>query len=115
MMMLDMDTCNNITRLTLTDYRDYLQSELDQWHADPKDEDNPDGYWLHPEDVVGNMQRIRRLNKVLDDFGGDLYGQRKTGELDTCPTMVEALDDLQAYFLEVGKKSAKERHKGKTK
>jgi len=82
MITLDMDTCNNITRLTLTEYRDYLQSELDQWTANPKSDDNPDGYWLHPEDVAGNIVRVKRLNKVLEDFGGELYGERKTRESD---------------------------------
>lgn len=74
MVALDMETCNNITRLTLTEYRDYLQSELDQWNENPKDDDNPEGYWLHPEDVVGNMKRIKRINLILNDFGGELYG-----------------------------------------
>ena len=104
---LDIETANRITRLTLTDYRDYLQSELDQWKANPKDEDNPDGYWLHPEDVVGNMKRIRRINKVLEDFGGDLYGECKERESNQKSSMVEASQRLEAYFLEVGKKSAK--------
>ncbi len=104
---LDIETANRITRLTLTDYRDYLQSELDQWKANPKDEDNPDGYWLHPEDVVGNMKRIRRINKVLEDFGGDLYGECKERESNQESSMVEASQRLEAYFLEVGKKSAK--------
>ena len=80
MISLDVETCNNITRLTLTEYRDYLQSELDQWNANPKSEDNPAGYWLHPEDVVNNTVRIKRLNLVLDDFGGELYGECKTGK-----------------------------------
>lgn len=104
---LDIETANRITRLTLTDYRDYLQSELDQWKANPKDEDNPDGYWLHPEDVVGNMKRIRRINKVLEDFGGDLYGECEARESNQESSMVEASQRLEAYFLEVGKKSAK--------
>lgn len=104
---LDIETANRITRLTLTDYRDYLQSELDQWKANPKDEDNPDGYWLHPEDVVGNMKRIRRINKVLEDFGGDLYGECKERESNQESSMVEASQRLEAYFLEVGKKSTK--------
>jgi hypothetical protein len=106
---LDMETANNITRLTLTDYRDYLQSELDRWTANPKDEENPDGYWLHPEDVVRNMKTIKRIDLVLNDFGGELYGERQAGELKTSPTMVEASKGLEAYFLEVGKTSAKER------
>lgn len=108
MINLDMETCNNITRLTLTDYRDYLQSELDQWHANPKDDENPDGYWLHPDDVVGNMKRIRRINLILEDFGGELYGERKEGQLNTSPSMVEASKRLEAYFLEIGKKRAEE-------
>jgi hypothetical protein len=29
-LQLDMETANNITRLTLTDYRDYLKSENEQ-------------------------------------------------------------------------------------
>lgn len=105
-LQLDMETANNITRLTLTDWRDYLQSELDKWNANPKDEENPDGYWLHPEDVVSNMKRIKRLNLILEDFGGELYGEQETGELDTCTSMVEASERLEAYFLEIRKTSA---------
>jgi hypothetical protein len=80
MISLDIETCNNITRLTLTEYRDYLISELDQWNSNPKTEENPEGYWMHPEDVTGNMIRIKRLNLVLDDFGGELYGECEAGK-----------------------------------
>ena len=62
MISLDGETCNNITRLTLTEYRDYLQRELDQWNANPKSDDNPDGYWLHPEDVIHNIFLLRVTN-----------------------------------------------------
>jgi hypothetical protein len=79
MISLDIETCNNITRLTLTEYRDYLISELAQWNANPKTEDNPDGYWMHPSDVVHNTASIKRLNLVLHDFGGELYGECKKG------------------------------------
>jgi len=109
MISLDIETCNNITRLTLTEYRDYLQSELDQWNANPKDDDNPNGYWLHPEDVAGNIIRIKRLNNVLEDFGGELYGECETGKPYQESSMVEASQRLEAYFLEVGKKSANKR------
>lgn len=105
---IDMETANNITRLTLTDYRDYLQNEIDQWEANPKDDDNPNGYWLHPEDYARNFKTVKRINKVLDDFGGELYGERKAGELKTSPSMVEALKGLEAYFLEIRKSAAKE-------
>ena len=69
-LQLDMETANNITRLTLTDYRDYLQTEISQWEANPKDDDNPDGYWLHPEDVSGNEIMIHHLDAVIKYFGG---------------------------------------------
>jgi hypothetical protein len=67
-LQLDMETANNITRLTLTDYRDYLQSELDRWEANPKDDDNPDGYWLHPEDVANNTRLIEAMNTLIKWF-----------------------------------------------
>jgi hypothetical protein len=109
MLALDMETANNITRLTLTDYRDMLQDELDKWNADPHDdEENPDGYWMHPDDVVHAGKQIKRINKVLNDFGGELYGEREEREFSSSPAMVEASKRLEAYFLEVGKKSAKE-------
>jgi hypothetical protein len=104
---IDMETANNITRLTLTDYRDYLLSEISQWEANPKDDDNPDGYWLHPEDYARNFKTIKRIDKILEDFGGELYGECEEGESDQESSMVEASERLEAYFLEVGKKSAK--------
>jgi len=106
---LDMETANNITRLTLTDYRDYLQSENDRWEANPKDEDNPDGYWLHPEDYSRNFKTVRRINKLLEDFGGELYGQRQAREFSSPTSMVEASKGLEAYFLEIRKSKAKQK------
>jgi hypothetical protein len=106
---LDMETANNITRLTLTDYRDYLQSENDRWEANPKDEDNPDGYWLHPEDYYRNFKTVRRINKLLEDFGGELYGQRQAREFSSPTSMVEASKGLEAYFLEIRKSKTKQK------
>jgi len=107
-LQLDMETANNITRLTLTDYRDYLQSENDRWEANPKDDDNPNGYWLHPEDYARNFKTVKRINKVLEDFGGELYGQREEREYNPSPSMVEAFKGLEAYFLEIRKESAEQ-------
>lgn len=106
---LDMETANNITRLTLTDYRDYLQSENDRWEANPKDEDNPDGYWLHPQDYSRNFKTVRRINKLLEDFGGELYGQRQAREFSSPTSMVEASKGLEAYFLEIRKSKTKQK------
>jgi hypothetical protein len=107
-LQLDMETANNITRLTLTDYRDYLQSENDRWEANPKDDDNPNGYWLHPEDYARNFKTVKRIDKILNDFGGELYGERQTREFSSSPSMVEASKRLEAYFLEVGKSKTEE-------
>jgi hypothetical protein len=106
-LQLDMETANNITRLTLTDYRDYLKSENEQWEANPKDEDNPDGYWLHPEDYARNFKTVKRIDKILNDFGGELYGERQAREFSSSPSMVEASKGLEAYFLEIRKSAAK--------
>jgi len=104
---IDMETANNITRLTLTDYRDYCISENKQWEANPRDEDNPEGYWLHPEDYARNFKTVRRIDKLLNDFGGELYGECKAREFSSSPSMVEASKRLEAYFLEIRKSAAK--------
>jgi len=107
-LQIDFETANNITRLTLTDYRDTLQDELDKWNADPHDDDtNPNGHWMHPEDVTHATKQIKRINKVLNDFGGELYGERETGQLNTSPSMVEAFKGLETYFLESRKRAIK--------
>lgn len=65
---IDGETADRITSLTLKDYRDYLKKELKEWKKNPKTEDNPNGYWLHPEDVSGNIRRIEALNLIINDF-----------------------------------------------
>lgn len=65
---LDMETANRITLLTLKDYRKYLNSELKKWKKNPKSDVNPNGYWLHPEDVAGNIERIQHLDAIIKDF-----------------------------------------------
>jgi hypothetical protein len=65
---IDGETADRITSLNLKDYRAYLKKELAQWKKNPKTEDNPDGYWLHPEDVSGNIRRIEALNLIIKDF-----------------------------------------------
>jgi hypothetical protein len=102
---LDFETADRITRLTLTEQRDYLASELDKLYA-TMDSENP--YWMHPDDIDINHQMIKRINSILEYFGGELYGERKAGELKTSPSMVEALKGLEAYFLEIRKESAEQ-------
>lgn len=64
------EVADGITKATLKDWRDYLQSELDLWEANPRNEMNPDGVWMHPDDVVGNKKYIMACNLIIDAFGG---------------------------------------------
>ena len=66
---LDGDTADRITVLNLKEYRGYLKKELAEWKKNPKSDSNPDGYWLHPEDVSGNLRTIEALNLVIKYFG----------------------------------------------
>jgi hypothetical protein len=65
---IDGEAADRITSLNLKDYRSYLKKELAQWKKNPKTEDNPDGHWMHPEDVSGNILRIEALNLIIKDF-----------------------------------------------
>lgn len=67
---LDGDAADRITLLTLKEQRSYLKKELADWKKNPKTDDNPGGYWLHPEDVVLNTHLISALNLVIKQFGG---------------------------------------------
>jgi hypothetical protein len=103
---IDFETADMITRLNLTEHRDYLQSELGLLYSTM---DTDHAYWMHPEDVDKNHQMIRRINEILNYFGGELYGERKAGKFDKEPTMVAASQRLEAYFLEVRKKGAEQK------
>lgn len=59
---IDSETADRITVLNLKDYRSYLKKEL---------RDYKKGSWLHPEDVVINMQVIEALNVVIKQYGED--------------------------------------------
>ena len=65
---LDGEAANRITLLNLKEYRGYLKKELSDWKKNPRSEDNPTGYWLHPEDVVNNARVIEALNLVIKQY-----------------------------------------------
>lgn len=67
---LPVEAADAITAATLKDWHDYLVYELKQWENNPKTEENPDGYWLHPEDVVLNQRYITALKLIIPAFGG---------------------------------------------
>jgi len=65
---IDGETADRITSLNLKDYRAYLKKELKQWKKNPKTDTNPDGYWLHPEDVGLNIRTIEALDLIISHF-----------------------------------------------
>jgi len=65
---IDGETADRITSLNLKDYRAYLKKELKNWKKNPKTESNPNGYWLHPEDIVLNMRTIEALDLIISHF-----------------------------------------------
>jgi len=65
---IDGETADRITSLNLKEYRAYLKKELKQWKKNPKTDSNPDGYWLHPEDVAGNIRTIEALDLIISHF-----------------------------------------------
>ena len=67
---LDGETADRITLLNLKEYRSYLTKELTAWRKNPRTEDNPNGVWLHPEDVTGNTVAINALNLIIKHYGG---------------------------------------------
>ena len=66
---LDGEAADCITVLTLKEQRAYLKKELAEWKKNPRSDANPDGYWLHPEDVSKNEIMIHHLNAVIKYFG----------------------------------------------
>jgi len=67
---LDGDAADRITVLTLKEQRSYLKKELSEWKKNPRTEANPNGVWLHPEDVSGNEIMVHHLDAVIKYFGG---------------------------------------------
>lgn len=66
---LDGEIADSITVLNLINYRAYLKTELNLWKKNPRSDTNPDGYWLHPDDVAGNIKAIEALNLIIKHFG----------------------------------------------
>ncbi len=65
---LDGEAANRITVLNLKEYRGYLKKELSDWKKNPRTDENPNGYWLHPEDVSNNIRVIEALNLVIKQY-----------------------------------------------
>ena len=67
---LDGEAADRITVLNLKEQRAYLKKELSEWKKNPRTDTNPNGYWLHPDDVANNVRVIEALNTVIKQYGG---------------------------------------------
>lgn len=70
MIELNAEVADGITLCTLKEHREYLYDELQKWKDNPKTDSNPTGYWLHPDDVVGNTVIIKAFDTVISYYGG---------------------------------------------
>lgn len=66
---LDSEAADRITVLNLKEHRSYLKKELSEWKKNPRTDTNPNGYYLHPEDVGNNTRLVEAMNTVIKYFG----------------------------------------------
>jgi hypothetical protein len=62
---LPMETVDDITKANLIECKNSLKEDMEKW------EENPDAYYIHPDDVVMNSKIIRAMGVVIDYFGGE--------------------------------------------
>jgi hypothetical protein len=61
---LDFETADRIAVLVLKNYRNCLQTDLDNFK---------NGKYLHPEDVAENKKAVKALNLIIRHFDTDYY------------------------------------------
>jgi hypothetical protein len=67
---LSAEVADGITLCTLKEHREDLSDGLQKWKDNPKTDSNPNGYWMHPDDVVGDAVIIKALDTVISYYGG---------------------------------------------
>jgi len=67
---LSAEVADGITLCTLKEHREDLADGLQKWKDNPKTDSNPNGYWMHPEDVLGDAVIIKALDTVISYYGG---------------------------------------------
>ena len=65
---LDGDAADRITLLNLKEHRGYLKKELSEWKKNPRTETNPEGVWMHHEDVANNTRLVEAMNTLIKWF-----------------------------------------------
>jgi len=66
---LSAEVADGITLSNLKEHREYLANGLQKWKDNPKTDSNPNGYWMHPEDVLGDAVIIKALDTVISYYG----------------------------------------------
>jgi hypothetical protein len=67
---LSAEVADGITLSNLKEHRECLADGLQKWKDNPKTDSNPNGYWMHPEDVLGDAVIIKALDTVISYYGG---------------------------------------------
>jgi len=63
------ETADQLTLASLKEHRGYLKNELKQWKKNPRTDDNPGGYWLHPDDVAHHAILIHHMDAIIKYYG----------------------------------------------
>jgi hypothetical protein len=66
---LNAEIADGIALAVLKQHRDYLKKQLKQWKKNPHSDTNPNGYWMHAEDIGVNTQHIAALETIIKYFG----------------------------------------------
>jgi len=61
---LSYDMIDKIVVKACEDYKIILKNEIDLYEQDP------DKYWVHPDDIEHSKKMIVHLEAVIEDFGG---------------------------------------------
>lgn len=70
---IPIDLACQITLATLRDDRDYLKKSLEEWKKNPRSEYNPNGIWMHPDDVINNHEIVDYLDHLIKYYGGEEF------------------------------------------
>lgn len=69
-MKLDNEIVDRIVVNALKDQRKYLRKELKRYGKNPLSGSNPNGVWMHPDDVAKSHEYIHALDLLINYYGG---------------------------------------------
>ena len=69
-MKLPDEVTDAITLASLKEHRKLLKDQLRAWRKNPRTDKNPNGVWMHPEDVGVNKRIIESMTQIIKYYGG---------------------------------------------